>query len=200
MPERLKRFERYGLSRCHPVPPFFLLLLVLFSGLLQAGEVTSTGPATTAVDPVAGVLYQDQLIEPGLDQQLFDEEFLELEAEPEGRRFFSLEYQHYREDRGRVDLRENGLVLNWRRETRDYGEFDLEAALRDGDHQPFSDTSGSGRFILNQYDFALDEKRVMDNTLGVLRSSADPMLTSSFRLNLSSTLLAGGQTRVTRGR
>jgi len=38
----------------------------------------------------------------------------------------------------------------------------------------------------------------MDNTLGVLRSSADPMLTSSFRLNLSSTLLAGGQTRVTR--
>ena len=198
MPERLKRFEHNCLSRCHPGPPFFYLLLVLFSGLLQAGEVTSTDPATTAADPVPGVLYQDRLIEPGLDEQLFDEEFLEQEAEPEGRRFLSIEYQHYREDQQLDDLTENGLVLNWRRETRDYGEFDLEAALRKGDHQPFSDSSGSGRFILNQYGFALDEKHIMDNTLGVLRSSADPMLTSSFRLNLSSTLLAGGQTRVTR--
>ena len=197
MPERLKRFERNCLSRCHPVPPFFYLLLVLFPGWLQAGEATSPDPLATVADPVPGILYQDRLIEPGLDEQLLDEEFLEQEAEPEGRRFFSLEYQHYREDQALDDLTENGLVLNWRRETRDYGEFDLQAALRKGDHQPFSDSSGSGRFILNQYGFALDEKRIMDNTLGVLRSSADPMLTSSFRLNLSSTLLAGGQTRVT---
>jgi len=197
MPERLKRFEHNYLSRCHPVPPFFYLLLVLFSGPPQAGEVTSTEPATTAADPVPGVLYQDLLIEPGLDEQLFDEEFLEQEAEPEGRRFLSLGYRHYREDQDPDDLTEDGLLLNWRRETRDYGEFDLEAALRTGDHQPLSDSSGSGRFVLNQYGFALDEKRIMDNTLGVLRSSADPMLTSSFRLNLSSTLLGGGQTRVT---
>jgi len=98
MPERLKRFEHNYLSRCHPVPPFFYLLLVLFSGLPQAGEVTSIDPATTAADPVPGVLYQDRSIEPGLDEQLFDEEFLEQEAEPEGRRFLSIEYQHYRED------------------------------------------------------------------------------------------------------
>ena len=52
--------------------------------------------------------------------------------------------------------------------------------------------------MLNQYGFALDQQHVMDNTLGVLRSAADPMITSSFRLNLPSTLLAGGQTRVTR--
>ena len=197
MPERLKRIERNCLSRCHPVPLFFYLCAALFSGLLQAVEVTPTGPVTTAAVPVPGAFYQDQLIEPGLDEKLFDEEYIELEAEPEGRRFFSLEYQHYREDQKPDDLSENGLVLNWRRETRDYGEFDLEAALREGDHQPFSDSSGSGRFVLNQYAFALDEKRIMDNTLGVLRSSADPMLTNSFRINLPSTLLGGGQTRVT---
>ena len=118
-------------------------------------------------------------------------------AEPEGRRFLSLGYRHYREDQDPDDLTEDGLLLNWRRETRDYGEFYLEAALRTGDHQLLSESSGSGRFVLNQYGFALDEKRIMDNTLGVLRSSADPMLTNSFRINLPSTLLGGGQTRVT---
>jgi hypothetical protein len=199
MPDRLKRVAENCMSRIRPgllfIPLFFCG--TGFSGPLQAAEVSSPSPAAATVAPVAGVIYQDLLIDPGLDGQLFAEELYEQEAEPEGRRFLSLEYQHYRERQDPDDLNENGLLLNGRRETRDYGEFDLQAAIRRGDHQPLSESSGSGRVFVYQYGFALDEKRVMDNTLGVLRSSADPMLTSSFRLNLPSTLLAGGQTRVT---
>ena len=75
MPERLKRFERNGLSRHQSGT--LLLCGLLFSALLRAEEITSSEPATTATDPVPGVVYQDQLIEPGLDERLFEEEFLE---------------------------------------------------------------------------------------------------------------------------
>ena len=141
--------------------------------------------------------YVDQLIDPSITDDQYSDELQAEEPELQGRRFFSIEYQHYQERQDPDDLTENGLLLNWQRETLDYGEFHLEAVGRKSNNdQQFTDNSGSGRFILNQYGFVLDENRVMDNTLGVLRSASDPMITSSFRLNLTSTLLAGGQTRV----
>ena len=178
------------------------MILLLFScagysGCLRAAAEPGTISVTTA-EPAAGALYQDQLIDPELEGQLYAEELTGYEESPSGRRFLGLEYQYYRERQHPDDLVENGLSLAWRRETRDYGEFDLQATARKGDHQQLSNSSGSGRFTLHQYGLALDSSRLMDNTLGVLRSSSDPMLTSSFRLNLPSTLLAGGQTRVTR--
>ena len=157
----------------------------------------ATRPASAAP---AGSGYVDQLIDPDTADQLYADELRDEAAVPQGRRFFSIEYQHYRERRQPGDLTENGLQLNWRRETLNYGEFQLEASARKGDSdRQFSDVSGDGRFTLNQFGFAIDENRVMDNTLGVLRSASDPMLTSSFRQNLTSTLLAGGQTRVMHG-
>ena len=199
MPRCLRPLERNPTSPCPPWALFFFLLIscAVFPGLLYAGESAAPDPIAPGPGYVPGTIYQDRLIDPDVSDQLFAEELYELEAEPEGRRYLGLEYQHYRESQKPDDLSENGLILDMRRETRDYGEFDLQAAIRKGDHQYLSDSSGSGRFILNQYGFALDQKRVMDNTLGVLRSSADPMLTSSFRLSLPSTLLAGGQSRVT---
>jgi hypothetical protein len=173
------------------------LWLLLMPGAASAAEPLppSAVPATESPPVAAG--YVDQLIDPATADKLYADELLDEETEPQGRRFFSIEYQHYQERQDPDDLTENGLVLNWRRETLDYGEFQLEASGRKGDNdQRFSDTSGNGRFILNQFGFVVDENRIMDNTLGVLRSASDPMITSSFRQNLTSTLLAGGQTTV----
>lgn len=154
-------------------------------------------PSAQATDTSATAdTYVDQLIEPGQDARLYDSELREEEAEPEGRRFLSVEYQYYRDKRDPYDDWENGILLNWRRETLNYGEFDLSGALRKGNQQSFQDDSGNAQFTLRQYGFALSEHRIMDNTAGVLRSNADSMISSSFRLNLPSALLLGAKSRI----
>jgi hypothetical protein len=178
--------------------PVFITV-ILWSALLLSAPFPISATESQAQSPLAAGTsgYIDQLIDPAITDDLYLDELQDEETEPLGRRFFSIEYQHYQERQDPDDLIENGVLLNWRRETLDYGEFHLVASGRKSNNdQQFTDSSGSGRFILNQYGFVIDENRVMDNTLGVLRSASDPMITSSFRLNLSSTLLAGGQTRV----
>jgi hypothetical protein len=165
---------------------------------IQTEVVRDTeAPAERAAgDAVSADTYVDQLIEPGQDGRLYDSELREEEAEPEGRRFLSVEYQYYRDKRDSYDEWENGVLLNWRRETLNYGEFDLSGVLRKGNQQSFQNDSGNAQFTLRQHDFALSEHRTMDNTAGVLRSNADSMISSSFRLNLPSALLLGVRSRI----
>ena len=150
---------------------------------------------TAVPEATAGGVYIDQLIDPELAADLFDAELLEEEFEPEGRRYFSVEYQHYREDDA-DDFSENGLLLNWRRETLHYGDLSLESAVRKGNEESFNDNSLGGRFVLRQRDFALDADRSMDNTVGVLRNTMDTLISSSYRLYLPSALLGGAQSHV----
>lgn len=167
------------------------------SAAQQEAPPPSEAPLEQATDKSATAgAYVDQLIEPGQDGRLFDSELREEEAEPEGRRYLSVEYQYYRDKRSPYDDWENGVLLNWRRETLNYGEFDLSGALRKGNQQSFQDDSGNAQFTLRQYDFALSEHRIMDNTAGVLRSNADSMISSSFRMNLPSALLLGAKSRI----
>jgi hypothetical protein len=175
------------------------ITLVLCSALLPllAPSVGADTPPVQPAPPVAAAAYIDQLIDPALADDATADAWQTGAPELQGQRFYSVEYKHYQERQDADDLIENGVQVNWHRETLDYGEFQLEAAGYQGDNERLNfDNSGGGRVTLNQYGFVVDENRVMDNTLGVLRSSTDPMITSSFRLNLSSTLLAGGQTRV----
>ena len=177
-----------------------MVICGFLAGLCSAMSSPLTAEAidTAAEELDPATAYVDQLIDPASSDDQYADGWQREEQELQGRRFFSIEYQHYQERYYKAgDLDEDGVQLNWRRETLDYGEFQLDASGYRGDNDQLSfDNSGGGRFTLNQYDFVLDENRIMDNTLGVLRSSTDPMITSSFRLNLSSTLLAGGQTRV----
>jgi len=179
--------------------PFFITVLSWPALLpLFALPVAGAVEVLPQSEPESATLtYVDQLIDPSITDDQYAHELQAEKSEPPGRRYFSIEYQHYQERQDPDDLTENGVLLHWQRETLDYGEFHLEASGRKSNSdQVFTDNSGSGRFILNQYGFVIDENRVMDNTLGVLRSNSDPMITGSFRLNLTSTLLAGGQTRV----
>ncbi len=140
--------------------------------------------------PVAGEVYQDRLIEPDAAGETATDAWDLEDVEPEGRRFYSVEYQHYRDDYI-DDSNENGLLFQWRRETLDYGELSLDATVRNGNGDDLARNSTSGQFILRQRGFALDESHSMDNTAGILRSMGDSMINSSFRLNLPSSLLGG---------
>ena len=162
----------------------------------EVARNTGAPEGQAAADAMAADAYVDQLIEPRQAGSLYDRELREEEAEPEGRRFLSVEYQYYRDKRDPYDEWENGVLLNWRRETLNYGEFDLAGTLRKGNQQSFTDDSGNMQFTLRQYDFALTDQRIMDNTAGVLRSNADTLISSSFRLNLPSALLLGAKSRL----
>jgi len=148
------------------------------------------GPVVTAAEA-----YQDRLIDPEAAAAPKGDFWRDEEAEPEGRRFYSLEYQHYQQD----DIErssENGVLFTWRRETLDYGDLSLEAAARNGGDESITRHDTSGQFTFRQRGFALDESHEMDNTAGVLRSQSDALISSSFRLNLPSSLLGGVQTRI----
>jgi hypothetical protein len=190
-----------SLQSCSAALVLCSALLSVFAHLPAVAADAAQQAATPSVEPA----YVDQLIDPALLDDEYADGWQADETDVQGRRFFSIEYQHYQERYGSGnfddtgDLDEDGVQFKWRRETLDYGEFHLDASGYRGNNESLRfDNSGGGRFTLNQFGFVLDENRVMDNTLGVLRSATDPMVTSSFRLNLSSTLLAGGQTRVSR--
>jgi len=144
---------------------------------------------------IATEAYVDRLIDPGAAAGTEADFWLDEQPEPEGRRFYSIEYQHYRQDYLDSST-ENGVLLNWRRETLDYGDLSLEAAVRNGGEEAITRHGTSGQFTFRQRAFALDESREMDNTAGVLRSQSDALITSSFRLNLPSSLLGGVQTHI----
>ena len=156
--------------------------------------VEETDEGETEASPEASEHYTDQLIDfDGTDgwarfQDIDDEE------QPEGLRSYSVEYRHYQDDMDRGGKSyEDGIILHARRETRDYGEFELLATVRDArpsDESSFDDSSG-GRVTLRQYGFALNKDWLLDNSIGVLRSDVDPVLSSSYRFNLPSTLVSG---------
>jgi hypothetical protein len=140
--------------------------------------------------PVTAEIYQDRLIEPEAAGEAGVDAWEQEDAEPEGRRFYSVEYQHYRQDYYDAS-NENGVLLQWRRETLDYGDLSLDASVRNGGETELSSRSTGGQFTLRQRGFVLDDSHEMDNTAGVLRSNADPMISNSFRLNLPTSLLGG---------
>jgi hypothetical protein len=144
---------------------------------------------------VAAEAYLDRLIDPDAVAVPEAEFWRDEESEPEGRRFYSVEYQHYQQDY--IDRSsEHGVLLNWQRETLDYGDLSLEATVRNGGEEAITRHETSGQFTFRQRAFALDESHEMDNTAGVLRSQSDVLISSSFRLNLPSSLLGGVQTRI----
>jgi hypothetical protein len=138
--------------------------------------------------------YIDQLIDPSaIGADLLDPGYADA-AEPEGFRSYSTEYRHYQQDFDKSGKSyEDGFIFHARRETRDYGEFELLATVRS--ERPSNDSlendKTGGRLSLRQYGFALNENWLLDNSVGVLRSDSDPVLSNSYRFNLPSTLLSG---------
>ncbi len=158
-----------------------------------ASPVTAAELDTTGDDIEPASAYVDQLIDPlAVESELYPE--YEEVPEPEGYRSFSTEYRHYQQDLDHVgNSYEDGFILHGQRQTRDYGEFEMLATVRKDrplDNTGRDDTTG-GRLTLRQYGFAATDNWLLDNSLGILRSDADPVLSSSYRVNLPSTLVSG---------
>ena len=170
-----------------------------FSAVLFLTSLAIVVPLhSAAADPEdeSGDAYLDQLIDPlSLDSDTLYPGYEEVQ-EPEGLRSLSTEYRHFQDD---PDVSgksyEDGFILHGQRQTRDYGEFEMLATLRSdrpSDDSARDDSTG-GRLTLRQYGFAAGSDWLLDNSAGVLRSDADPVLSSSFRINLPSTLVSGLQ-------
>jgi hypothetical protein len=146
--------------------------------------------------------YVDRLIEPSTGDDAVDPVYQQLMEQPPGHRFLGLEVLHYAEDRDAQGIqREDGLALNWRRETLNYGELEAEASVTgvsDAAAYPYGPGSG-GMLTLRQHDFAPGGDWVMQNSLGVDRTTVDGTLANSYRIKLPSSLIAGFNTRLASG-
>ena len=161
----------------------------------------TTLPATAADTPdsaAEGSAYIDRLIDFPEGAPPDDDALDDIEPEqPAGLRVYTTEYRHYQEDTDSTGRSyEDGLIFNARRETLHYGELELLATARSDrpSRRARDGSSTGGRLTVRQYGFAASEDWLMDNSGGVLRSDADALVSSSFRLNLPSTLLSGIKT------
>jgi hypothetical protein len=190
-PEVVTVVEEAAVQKASPVLPLEEATLEMIPPVLLVEE---TNEPETGASPEASEHYTDQLIDFDSTGGWARFQDIDDEEQPEGLRSYSVEYRHYQDDMDRGGKSyEDGIILHARRETRDYGEFELLATVRDArpsDESSFDDSSG-GRVTLRQYGFALNKDWLLDNSIGVLRSDVDPVLSSSYRFNLPSTLVSG---------
>jgi hypothetical protein len=157
--------------------------------------------SAVAIDPESGngETYVDQLIDTDVIDEDVDPVYLELSAQPPGRRYLGTRLYHFRESReGQGVTGETGLQVDWRRETYDYGELELDAALMkvNADAGRTERPATGSLLTLRQHDFALNNDWLMQNSLGVDRSWVDSMLAGSYRIKLPSSLLSGVNTHL----
>jgi len=170
----------------------FCLLLSLWQCALAAEET----PSDNNPPPEK---YIDQLIDPTVADDDVDPVYRELIEQPQGRRYLGIQLHHFQEDRhGQGVTYENGLLLKWRRETRDYGDFEAEGALLGVNSDTArSESPSTGTLLtLRQHDFALSNEWLMQNSIGIERSWFDPTLANSYRFKLPSALLVGANTQL----
>lgn len=170
------------------------LLLPLSQCALAAEEVPAGAGITEA--------YVDQLIDPTIGPDDYDPVYRKLVEQPQGRRYIGAQLHHFSEDRtGKGVTRENGLLLNWRRETRNFGELEAEGALLNvSSDAGRSEQPSTGTLLtLRQHDFAITNDLLMQNSIGIDRTWYDPVLASSYRFKLPSTLLVGANTQLSSG-
>ena len=169
--------------------------LLLYSVTVTVA-LAGTNPEQADSEPTPAP-YIDQLIAPvdGSEVLTLPEEG--AGQQPEGLRIYSTEYRHFEDHAENRDVRrEDGLILNWQRETRHAGDLELLATIAHSEipENAAGNDGAGGNISLRQYGFAVTENWLMDNGLGALRSNADTFLSSSYRMNLPSSLLAGART------
>lgn len=143
--------------------------------------------------------YVDQLIDPsleGADDGLSLEE-REEGAQPLGRRFTAAEARRFQRSYPGSNYTENGLVLQHRRETQDFGQLSLDVQGRDaretGAFPLYGGTKGGGQFQLQQFRFPLTSSLFMNNAVGAVRLGPNPLLGNSYRVQLPSVVASGAQ-------
>ncbi|HXZ49028.1 MAG TPA: hypothetical protein VEG27_08405 [Usitatibacter sp.] len=168
---------------------------------VPAPEFASGAPVKRPA-PAAPAPYVDQLIEGAAPESEAAIPAEEAALAP-GQRYLSAEYRaEEREPPGGGHTLEQGVAVSMRRETLNYGDFYLDAAIRHTQLAP-GDLSVSrpdgGRFTLYQEDFPLVRGWLASSTLGVARTPPG-IVNSSYRIFLPTSLFGGASSVITDGR
>ena len=169
------------------------------SGTVTVPEFGTTPPPPLARPPPPA--YVDQLIEgAGAEAQ----GAMAMEDAPllPGQRYASAEYRvEARSPPGGGHGIEQGIQVQMRRETLDYGDFHLDAALRDTSPAP-GDTTVSrrqgARFTLYQDRFPVAGQWLADSAFGVVRTPPN-FLNASYRIFLPTSIMAGAGSTLSDG-
>jgi hypothetical protein len=180
----------------------------------QAGTSTDSGAPPQVLDPAipakraptpAAPKYVDKLIDESLEGEDDGRSLEEREQGPQplGRRLYAFEARRF--ERRSADSRygENGVLLQHRRETLDYGDLSLDVLARESrDSGPAAGVYGSSQsgaqVQFHQFRHPLTSNLLMDNSAGVVRLGPNPLLGSSYRVQLPSSLASGAQSIVYR--
>ena len=109
-----------------------------------------------------------------------------------------LDTRHSRNDTGDTRTQQT-LNLNTSRQTRDYGNFTLDAQVTQQHANTTAETSPATQEItatLYQNDLLLSDEWQMDNTIGVVRSAQNSLVSQSHNLSLPSRTYIGGSSRI----
>jgi hypothetical protein len=152
-------------------------------------------PERNTVAPPAGPGYQDQLIDPGVKGDPGATGSLTDETEePAGQRLFALELREDWRKTGSTTTFETGIATQWRRETVNWGEILVDAALRDA-RRRFDDSSSTrdqgGDISLYGLRIPVGGGRLADVSAGTMRTTPRSLATSGFRVLVSGPLLFG---------
>ncbi len=165
---------------------------------LRAFDAGPARPPAPAPKPA----YVDQLIDPAA-AAAEEARQIEEEAQPPGRRSVALEYRvEGRYPPGTRHSLEQGMNLQVRRETLNYGDFLLDAGVRDT--QPpegsLAQRRNGARFTLFQERFPLGVGWLADSAIGVVRTPPSFLVNSSYRIFLPTSLVSGATTVAADGR
>jgi len=169
-------------------------IVLLPALLLFPLHVTAVGPEP---EPDAADVYIDQLIDPATIEEDIDPVYRELSEQPPGRRYLGTRLYHFSDQReGQGFSHENGVQVDWRRETYNYGELEVTGALLDvtADRERSDKPSTGSLLTVRQHDFAVNNEWLMQNSLGIDRTWYDSRLANSYRFKLPSTLTSGVNT------
>lgn len=165
----------------------------------ESGPTPPALPASPQPDAKPAPVYVDRLIDSALvDAEDRRSEERARDTSP-GLRSWAVEYRLDGRDTNTLGSSvSQGVRLQHRRETENYGDLAIDAELgRD------SAASSQGRpganaskVTIHHENFALTGNAVANSTLGVTRLALSPLLASSYRVSLPSSTIAGATTSV----
>ncbi|HXN15966.1 MAG TPA: hypothetical protein VN878_06290, partial [Usitatibacter sp.] len=137
--------------------------------------------------------YVDRLIDETMASESALDKAAEEEPEPFGRRALAINVRSEWRDNGARRLWEHGLGIAYRRETALWGEWGIDADVREAqttDRLAQTHALG-GKITLTQYHFPVTGNWLADSSAGVLRSLPPTLVATGFRVNLPAPLLWG---------
>lgn len=152
-------------------------------------------PPPGGQEPATGQPYEDQLIDPDVEPDPpADELSLDSEELPW---VAGATYRFGLRDDDNSRTTEHALELHYEQDTANWGRLRLDVLGRHGENGPLRAADRSdGQFTLTQTGFPVASGWLADSGLGVQRTVSDPLVESSYRFYLPSSIVNGFTTAI----